>query len=72
MNNDELLPKYGRDSNIDGQNQISNEDKNGDHQPNGNNNIVRERRRKNRRDRILLDGGVGLFQESDNNNIPGI
>ena len=62
-NNDDLLPKDGRDSN---------NDRNGDHPPNGNNNVVRERRRRGRRDRMLPDGAVGLFQEVDHNNIPGI
>jgi len=71
-NNNDLLPKDVRDSNNDGQNQISNEERNGDHQLNGNNNVVRERRRRGRRDRILPDGAVGLFQEADNNNNPGV
>ena len=71
-NNDELLPKDGRDSNNDGQNQISNDDRNCDHPPNGSNNVVRERRRRGRRDRMLPDGAVGLFQEADHNNIHGI
>jgi len=61
-NNDDLLPKDGRDS----------DDRNGDHPPNGNNNVVRERRRRGRRDRMLPDGAVGLFQEADHNNLPGI